>query len=66
MSTQRRKRLGRPPLKAGRHERMNVTLPPDVIEYLRTAGDGNASGHIARLVRTEMEEHGKSFGRPPP
>jgi len=60
MSTQRRKRLGRPPLKAGRHERVNMTLPPDVIEYLRSTGDGNASGNIARLVREEMARQSQS------
>jgi uncharacterized protein (DUF4415 family) len=54
------KRLGRPPLKTGRHERVNMTLPPDVLEFLRTTGDGNASGNIARLVREEMARQSQS------
>lgn len=59
------KRLGRPPLKKGRHERVNVTLPPDVIEWLRAYGDGNLSMAIRVLVRAKMtlqvnqEGHGK-------
>lgn len=49
------KRLGRPPLKAGRHERVNMTLPPDVLAWLREHGNGNASGTVTRLVRAEMQ-----------
>lgn len=48
------KRLGRPPLKRGRHERVNVTLPPDVIKWLREFDDGNLSGAITALVRAKM------------
>jgi hypothetical protein len=48
------KRLGRPPLKAGRHERVNVTIHPEVREFLQRWQDGSVSGNIDRLARAEM------------
>jgi hypothetical protein len=53
------KRLGRPPLKAGRRrERVNVTMHPDVWEFLQRwqdgSGEASVSGNIDRLARAEM------------
>ena len=52
------KRLGRPPLKAGRHERVNLTLPPDVLEALGRYGP-TRSGAVTHLTRAEMSRRGE-------
>ena len=49
----RRKRLGRPPLTV-RHERLNITLPPDLVPWLRKYGNGNLSGAIVALAKAQQ------------
>lgn len=53
------KRLGRPPLKAGRRARVNMTLPPDVLAALDRYGHGNRSGAVTQLTRAEMSKRGE-------
>lgn len=51
----RPKSTGRPRLADGpKHKRINITLPPDVCDWLRQYGRGNLSGAIVALVRAEQ------------
>ena len=56
--SRKKKRLGRPPLKAGKREPVNLTLPPDVLEALGRYGHGNRSGAVTLLTRAEMARRG--------
>lgn len=60
MSRPKKKRLGRPPLPKGqRHERVNMTLPQDVIAKLALIGNGNRSGAVVQLTRERMSRDGE-------